>query len=143
MHRNGYTRASLAISLIAAAGLGYVAYLQYSLAQVDSVIATTISGAHKAAKSVSKLKAEGNASIELSKVTALEGKGWKLSENNQSYEYKVDGKVHATMTLDHASGKVVYKIDCGSFKESIAQQECSDTLDGTGRNYINTDEVPW
>ena len=53
--------------------------------------------------------------IELSKVAELEGKGWELSDDNQSYEYKGEGKVHASMTLDHTTGKVVYKIDCGSF----------------------------
>lgn len=143
MQRKGYTRASLAISLVVAVGLGYVAYLQYSLAQVDSVIATTISGAHKAAKSASKLKTQGSEAIELSKVAEMEGKGWELSDNNQSYEYKQDGKIHATMVLDHKTGKVVYKIDCGSFKTEAAQEECSDVLDGTGRNYIATDQVPW
>lgn len=143
MQRYGYTRASLAIALLAAAGLGYVAYLQYSLAQVDSVIATTISGAHKAAKSASKLKAQGDEAIELSKVAELEGKGWELSDNNQSYEYKEDGKIHATMSLDHVTGKVVYKIDCGSFKGDAAQEECSNVLDGSGKNYVATDEVPW
>ncbi|MDP3300744.1 MAG: hypothetical protein Q8S36_02125 [Sulfuricurvum sp.] len=143
MQRYGYTRASLAIALLVAAGLGYIAYLQYRLAQVDSVIATTISGAHKAAKSATKLKSEGSEVIELSKVAEMEKKGWKLSDNNQSYEYKEDGQVHATMSLDHVTGKVVYKIDCGSFKTDEAQQECSDVLDGTGKNYVATDEVPW
>ena len=32
MMRNGYTRAGLALSLAAAIGLGYIAYLQYRLA---------------------------------------------------------------------------------------------------------------
>ena len=141
--RNGYTRAGFALSLAAAIGLGYIAYLQYRLAQVDSVIATTITGAQKAARAAGKMKSEGNETIKLSKVAELEGKGWALSDDNQSYEYKGEGKVHASMTLDHTTGKVMYKIDCGSFEDSAAQQECSDVLDGTGKNYINTDEVPW
>ncbi|MDP3266085.1 MAG: hypothetical protein Q8M39_04585 [Sulfuricurvum sp.] len=143
MQRYGYTRAGMAISLAAAVGLGYIAYLQYSLAQADAVIATTIAEAHKAAKTVSKQSMDKNGSVEFSKNDELEKKGWTLSENKQSYELKTDGKVHASMLLDHVSGKVVYKIDCGSFKEEAAQQECSDVLDGTGKNYVNTDEVPW
>ncbi|MFA6189286.1 MAG: hypothetical protein WC680_08410 [Sulfuricurvum sp.] len=143
MQRKGYTRAGMAISLVAAAGLGYIAYLQYSLAQADAIIATTITEAHKAAKTASKQKVDGNGSVEFTKNDELEKKGWVLSQNKQSYEYKKDGKVHASMLLDHVTGKVVYKIDCGSFKEEAAQQECSDVLDGTGKNYVNTDEVPW
>lgn len=142
MQRKGYTRASLAIALIAAAGLGYIAYLQYQLAEVDSIIAETIVGAHNAAKAC-KLKKEGNKVIELCETPDLEKKGWKLSADKQTYELSTDGKVHATMVLDHKTGKVVYKIDCGSFKSEQAKQECSDTLDGTGKNYVNTDEVPW
>lgn len=143
MQRQGYTRAGMAISLVAAAALGYIAYLQYSLAQADALIATTIAEAHKAAKTVAKQSVDGNNSVAFSKNDELEKKGWVLSENKQSYEYKTNGKVHASMQLDHTSGKVVYKIDCGSFKEEAAQQECSDVLDGTGKNYVNTDEVPW
>jgi hypothetical protein len=143
MMRNGYTRAGFALSLAAAIGLGYIAYLQYRLAEVDSVIATTIAGAQKAARAAGKMKAEGNKDIELSKVAELEGKGWALSDDNQSYELKGEGKVHASMMLDHVTGKVVYKIDCGSFNGESAQEECSSVLDGTGKNYVNTDEVPW
>lgn len=142
MKRKGYTRASLAIALVAAAGLGYIAYLQYELAKVDSIIAETIVGAHNAAKTC-KLKREGNKIIELCETPDLEKKGWKLSDDKQSYELSKDGKVHATMILDHVTGKVVYKIDCGSFSSESAQQECSDVLDGTGKNYVNTDEVSW
>lgn len=142
MQRKGYTRASLAIALVAAAGLGYIAYLQYELAKVDSIIAETIVGAHNAAKAC-KLKRVGNKIVELCETPELEKKGWTLSADKQSYELKEDGKVHAVMVLDHVSGKVVYKIDCGSFKSEAAKQECSDTLDGTGKNYISTDEVPW
>lgn len=142
MQRKGYTRASLAIALIAAAGMGYIAYLQYQLAEVDAIIAETIVGAHKAAQTC-KLKKEGNKIIELCETPDLEKKGWKLSSDRQSYELAKDGKVHATMVLDHKTGKVVYKIDCGSFKTEAAQEECSDVLDGTGKNYIGTDQVPW
>jgi hypothetical protein len=142
MQRKGYTRASLAIALLASAGLGYIAYLQYELAKVDSIIAETIVGAHKAANAC-KLKRVGNKIIELCETPELENKGWTLSADKQSYELKEDGKVHAVMVLDHVTGKVVYKIDCGSFKSEAAKQECSDTLDGTGKNYVNTDEVPW
>jgi len=143
MMRNGYTRAGFALSLAAAIGLGYIAYLQYRLAQVDSVIASTVMGAQKAARAAGKMKAEGNESIELSKVADLEDKGWELSDDNKSYEFKDEGKVHASMTLDHITGKVVYKIDCGSFGDSAAQQECSDVLDGTGKNYVDANDVPW
>jgi len=143
MMRNGYTRAGFALSLAAAIGLGYIAYLQYRLAQVDAVIATTITGAQKAARAAGKMKAEGNENIELSKVAELEGKGWELSDDNKSYEFKEEGKVHASMTLDHTTGKVVYKIDCGSFSDESAQQECSDVLDGTGKNYVDANDVPW
>lgn len=142
MQRYGYTRASLAISLLAAAGLGYIAYLQYQLAEVDSIIAETIVGAHNAAETC-KLKREGNKIVELCEAPNLEKKGWKLSKDKQSYELSEDGKVHATMVLDHKTGKVSYKIDCGSFKTDEAKQECSDVLDGTGKNYVATDEVPW
>jgi hypothetical protein len=142
MQRKGYTRASLAIALVAAAGLGYIAYLQYQLAEVDSVIAETIVGAHNAAKTC-KLKREGNKIIELCETPELEKKGWKLSADKQSYELSKNGKTNAVMVLDHVSGKVVYKIDCGSFGGEKAQQECSDVLDGTGKNYVATDEVPW
>ncbi|MHB8100555.1 MAG: hypothetical protein ACYDD5_13325 [Sulfuricurvum sp.] len=142
MQRKGYTRASLAIALLAAGGLGYIAYLQYQLKQVDSIIAETIIGAHKAAKAC-KVKKEGNVTVELCETPDLEKKGWKLSDDKQSYELAKDGKVHAAMVLDHKTGKVVYKIDCGSFEGGDAQQECSDVLDGTGKNYVNTDEVPW
>lgn len=142
MKRKGYTRASLAIALVAAAGLGYIAYLQYQLAEVDSIIAETISGAHNAAKAC-RIKKDGNVTVELCETPDLEKKGWKLSDDKQSYELAKDGKVHASMVLDHKSGKVVYKIDCGSFNSDKAQQECSDVLDGTGTSYVNTDEVPW
>lgn len=141
--RNGYTRTGFALSLAAAIGLGYIAYLQYRLAQVDSIIATTIAGAQKAARTAGKMKADGNESIELGKVAGLEEKGWALSDDNKSYELKEEGKVHASMTLDHATGKVVYKIDCGSFSSESAQQECSDILDGTGKNYVDSNDVPW
>lgn len=143
MKRRGYTRVSLAIALAAAAGLGYIAYLQYQLAEVDSIIAKTVVGAHNAAKTAAKQQADGNGSVEFTKDDELEKKGWKLSADKQSYELAKDGKVHATMVLDHKTGKVVYKIDCSSFQDEKAQQECSDVLDGTGKNYVNTDEVPW
>ena len=142
MQRKGYTRASLAIALIAVAGLGYIAYLQYQLKQVDSIIAETIVGAHNAAKAC-KLKRVGNKIVELCETPDLEKKGWTLSPDKQSYELRENGKVHAVMVLDHVTGKVVYKIDCGSFHSEQAQQECSDVLDGTGKNYVATDEVPW
>ena len=141
MHK-GYTRASLAIALVAAVGLGYIAYLQYELAKVDSIIAETVLGANNAAKAC-KLKRVGNKIIELCETPGLEKKGWTLSADKQSYELKEDGKVHAVMVLDHVAGKVTYKIDCGSFESEQAQQECSDTLDGSGKNYVATDEVPW
>jgi hypothetical protein len=64
MQRKGYTRVSLAIALVAAAGLGYIAYLQYELAKVDSIIAETIVGAHNAAQAC-KLKRVGNKIVEL------------------------------------------------------------------------------
>lgn len=143
MMRNGYTRTGFALSLAAAVGLGYIAYLQYRLAQVDSIIASTITGAQKAARAAGKIKTDGNGTIELRQVVELEGKGWELSDDNKTYEFKDEGKVHASMTLDHVTGKVTYKIDCGSFGSDAAQQECSDVLDGTGKNYVDANDVPW
>jgi hypothetical protein len=143
MKRNGFTRASLALSLAAAIGLGYTAYLQYQLSQVNAVIAQTLNGAQKVAKEASKLKIEGRENFAFNKVSNLEEKGWKLSDNNQSYELKEDGAVQATMSLDKKEHKVVYKINCGNFKGDAAKDECSKALDGTGRNYVANDEVPW
>jgi len=143
MQRSGFTRASLAISLAAAIGLGYIAYLQYRLAEVNSVIATTISGAQKAAQKAGKLQASGEKDITLQKVAELEGKGWELSEDKKTYEYKNDGAVYAKMTLNSETGKVTYSIDCGSFQNDGAKQECSDVLDGTGKNYVDANDVPW
>ena len=143
MMRNGFTRIGFIVSLAAAFGLGYTAYVQYRIAEINSVIATTVTGAQKAARAAGKIKADGNGTIELAKVAELERKGWVLSDDNQSYELKEKGKVHASMTLDHVTGRVVYKIDCGSFSDELAQQECSDALDGTGKNYIDSNDVPW
>lgn len=145
MQRNGYTRAGLALSLAAAIGLGYIAYLQYRLAEVDSIIAKTIVGAQKAAKEAGKEVKDGkkNQELELINVAELEGSGWSLSKDKSVYEYKVDGKIHAALQLDKESGHVVYKIDCGSFSDEFAQEECSEALDGTGKNYVSTDNVPW
>ncbi|HEX5710956.1 MAG TPA: hypothetical protein VFX68_06375 [Sulfuricurvum sp.] len=143
MMRNGYTRIGFILSLAAAFGLGYTAYVQYRIAQINSVITTTVTGAQKAARAAGKMKEDGNGTIKLAKVAELEAKGWVLSDDNQSYELKEEGKVHASMTLDHKTGKVVYKIDCGSFSDGLAQQECSDALDGTGKNYVDTNDVPW
>lgn len=141
MQRRGYTRAGFALSLAAAIGLGYIAYLQYRLAQVDSIIAKTISGAQKAAKEAAQQAKEGK---EITfNVEELEKKGWVLSKDKTTYEYKVDGKVHAMLKLDTESGKVLYQIDCGSFSDAFAQQECSDALDGTGKNYVDSNDVPW
>jgi len=143
MKRDAYTRAGLALSLAAAIGLGYIAYLQYQLAKVNEVIATTIAGAQKAAKAAKKLHDEGKSDMEISDVAELEGKGWELTDNNQTYEYKEEGRVYAQMYFDPKTGKVTYKIDCGSFDLDSAKEECSSILDGTGRNYIATDNVPW
>jgi hypothetical protein len=143
MQRSGFTRVSLAISLTAAIGLGYIAYLQYRLAEVDSIIATTIAGAQKAAHKAGQLQASGDKDITLQKVAELEGKGWALSDDNKSYEYKNNGTVYASMSLDSKTGKVTYRIDCGSFQNDGAKQECSDILDGTGKNYVDTNDVPW
>jgi hypothetical protein len=143
MMRNGFTRIGFILSLGAAFGLGYTAYVQYRIAQINSVITTTVTGAQKAARIAGKMKVDGNGTVAFRKVAELEGKGWVLSDDNQSYELKEKGRVHASMTLDHATGKVVYKIDCGSFGSESDQQECSDALDGSGKNYVATDEVPW
>lgn len=143
MMRNGFTRIGFILSLGAAVGLGYAAYVQYRIAEINSVITTTVTGAQKAARIAGKMKVDGNGTVAFSKVAELEKKGWVLSDDNQSYELKEKDKVHASMTLDHTTGKVVYKIDCGSFSSESAQQECSDALDGSGKNYVATDEVPW
>lgn len=141
MQRHGYTRAGFALSLAAAIGLGYIAYLQYRLAQVDEIIAKTIVGAQKAAKEAGKQAKEGK-EIEFN-IEELEKKGWTLSADKTTYQYKVDDKVHAALQLDKESGKVIYKIDCGSFSDEFAQQECSDALDGSGKNYVDSNDVPW
>jgi hypothetical protein len=143
MQRSGFTRAGMAISLAAAIGLGYIAYLQYRLAEVNSVIAETISGAQKAAQKAGKLQASGDKDITLQKVAELEGKGWELSDDNKTYEYKNKGAVYASMALDPKTGKVTYRIDCGSFENDGAKQECSNVLDGTGKSYVDTNDVPW
>jgi hypothetical protein len=143
MQRSGFTRVGMAISLAAAIGLGYIAYLQYRLAEVNSLIATTISGAQKAAQKAGKLQASGDKDITVQKVAALEDKGWELSDDNKSYEYKNEGAVYASVTYDPKTGKVAYRIDCGSFENDSAKQECSDVLDGTGKNYVDANDVPW
>lgn len=142
MQRRGYTRAGFALSLAAAISLGYIAYLQYRLGQVDSIIAKTLTGAQKVAKEAAQQAKEGK---EIAfNVDELEKKGWVLSPKDKTmYEYKVDGKVHAMLKLDTESGKVLYQIDCGSFSDEFAKQECSDALDGTGKNYVDSNDVPW
>ncbi len=66
-----------------------------------------------------------------------------MSDDKKSYDYKHDGAVYASMTLDPQTGKVTYRIDCGSFESDGAKQECSDVLSGTGKNYVDTNDVPW
>lgn len=144
MKHKAYTRFGMVIALIIAVCLGIIAFIQYQIAKTDSVIITTISNAQQVAKKVTAHVKDGNNSeVQLSQLVDLKEKGWALSENNQSYEYKQDGKVVASVHLDHEKGSVVYKINCGSLINEFSQQECSDALDGTGKNYVSTDDVPW
>lgn len=145
MKHKGNTGLAMVVAIIIAIGMGIIAFIQYQITKVDSLIITTINSTQQIAKKInSQIKEEEDiGKVKLEPLVGLKEKGWIFSDANQSYHYKQEDKTVTSIYLDRQKGSVVYKIDCGSLMNEFLQIECSDELGGTGKDYISTGNVPW